>query len=86
VDAPTLLVRLDLDGIAASAGSACAAGSIEPSHVIAALGAPAWVEAGTIRFSFGKLTQEEDVERLTSMLSRAVGALRVAGLELGTSH
>jgi cysteine desulfurase len=86
IDAPTLLIRLDLEGVAVSAGSACAAGSTEPSHVIAALGAPAWVQAGTIRFSFGKLTREQDVERLTSMLSRAVGALRVAGEVLGTSH
>jgi len=86
IDATTLLVRLDLDGIAASAGSACAAGSVEPSHVLEAIGGPSWVEAGTIRFSFGKLTQEQDVERLTSMLSRAVHALRVAGIELGTSH
>jgi cysteine desulfurase len=86
VDAPTLLVRLDLEGVAASAGSACAAGSVEPSHVIAALAAPAWVETGTVRFSFGKLTMRQDVERLASMVPRAVGALRVAGVELGTSH
>ncbi len=86
VDATTLLVRLDLDGAAASAGSACAAGSVEPSHVIAALGAPGWVETGTLRFSFGKLTNQQDVERLARMVSRAVGALRVAGVELGTSR
>jgi len=86
VDAPTLLVRLDLEGVAASAGSACAAGSVEPSHVIAALAAPSWVETGTVRFSFGKLTMRQDVERLASMVPRAVGALRVAGVELGTSH
>jgi cysteine desulfurase len=86
VEAATFLVRLDLDGVAVSAGSACAAGSVEPSHVIAALGAPRWVELGTIRFSFGKLTSEHDVERLVSMLPEAVSGVRVDTAELGTEQ
>jgi cysteine desulfurase len=86
VDASTLLVRLDLDGVAVSAGSACAAGSTEPSHVLAAIGAPLWAQAGTIRFSFGKLTSEQDVERLARMLPRVIASLRVADADLGTSH
>jgi len=85
VDATTLLVRLDLDGVAVSAGSACAAGSTEPSHVIAAIGGPAWARTGTIRFSFGKLTSEQDVERLAKMLPEAVAAQRVGDTNLGTS-
>ena len=85
VDATTLLVRLDLDGVAASAGSACAAGATEPSHVLAAIGAPAWAATGTLRFSFGKLTTEEDVERLQTMLPGVVTNLRVADPDLGTS-
>ena len=59
-----LLIRLDLDGIAASAGSACAAGSIEPSHVAAALGLGERHRRGVIRFSLGRdttLSQIEDV-------------------------
>jgi cysteine desulfurase len=79
VDAPTLLVRLDLDGVAVSAGSACAAGAAEPSHVLKAIGAPAWAANGTLRFSFGKLTTEEDVERLIMMLPKAVSSLRAGG-------
>jgi cysteine desulfurase len=86
MDATELLIRLDLEGVAVSAGSACAAGSTEPSHVIAALGAPAWVQTGTIRFSFGKLTSEQDVERLTSMLCRVSRGRRVGGDDLGTSY
>ena len=77
VDAPELLVALDLGGLAVSAGSACAAGSIEPSHVLTAIAAPAWVQAGTVRFSFGKLTSEQDVERIARMVEEALRLIRV---------
>jgi cysteine desulfurase len=70
-DAGTLLVRLDLDGAAVSAGSACAAGSTAPSHVLEALAVPDWIRRGTLRFSFGKLTSEEDVERLIMLVVAA---------------
>jgi cysteine desulfurase len=85
VDASELLIRLDLDGVAASAGSACAAGATEPSHVLAAIAAPDWAARGTLRFSFGKLTSEEDVERLVTMLPWTISALRVAEADLGTA-
>jgi len=75
-DATTLLVRLDLDGAAVSAGSACAAGSTEPSHVLRALDVSDWVRRGTLRFSFGKLTSGEDVERLIMLV---VAAAATAG-------
>jgi len=78
VDAQTLLVRLDLDGVAVSLGSACAAGSSEPSHVIAALGAPEWVRRGTVRFSFGRLTGRQEVDALLAMLPNAVASVRDA--------
>jgi cysteine desulfurase len=84
VDATTLLVRLDLQGVAVSAGSACAAGATEPSHVIAALGKGRSAGLGTLRFSFGKLTSEQDVERLAKMLPATVAALRDGGTDLGT--
>jgi cysteine desulfurase len=79
------LVTLDLAGVAVSAGSACAAGSPEPSHVLDAIGAPAWARAGTLRFSFGKLTSREDVERLEAMLPLLAVRLGVAYPDLGTS-
>jgi len=85
VDLQTLLVRLDLAGVAASAGSACAAGSSEPSHVIAALGAPGWVRAGTVRFSLGRLTGERDVTELAQRLRVIVADLREEPAFLGTS-
>jgi cysteine desulfurase len=70
------VIRLDLEGVAVSAGSACAAGSTQPSHVLAALDVPSWARTGTVRFSFGKLTEEQDVEALIRMLPGAIAALR----------
>ncbi|HMD02036.1 MAG TPA: aminotransferase class V-fold PLP-dependent enzyme, partial [Candidatus Baltobacteraceae bacterium] len=84
VDAQSLLARLDLDGVAVSSGSACAAGASEPSHVLAALEAPAWVQLGTIRFSFGRLTSEEDVTRLGEMLPKTIASMREPGRLVGT--
>ncbi|MGB8203712.1 MAG: aminotransferase class V-fold PLP-dependent enzyme, partial [Candidatus Baltobacteraceae bacterium] len=72
------VIGLDLEGVAVSAGSACAAGSTQPSHVLAALDVPLWAKTGTVRFSFGKLTREEDVEALVRMLPRVIAALRGA--------
>jgi cysteine desulfurase len=86
IDIPTFLVRLDLEGVAASAGSACAAGSAEPSHVMAALDVEPWVRLGTIRFSFGRLTREQDVERLVKMLPGVLGAVRDGDGDLGTGQ
>ncbi|MBD5634916.1 MAG: cysteine desulfurase, partial [Candidatus Eremiobacteraeota bacterium] len=83
IEAATLLVRLDLEGVALSAGSACAAGATTPSHVLEAIGAPAWAAEGTLRFSFGKLTSETDVERLVALLPRVVSQVR--GVDVGTS-
>ncbi|MDQ2907793.1 MAG: cysteine desulfurase [Candidatus Eremiobacteraeota bacterium] len=84
VEAQALLIALDLAGVAVSAGSACASGASEPSHVLAALDAPAWVRTGTVRFSFGKMNAEQDVERLARMLAKIVAAARVADGDLGT--
>jgi cysteine desulfurase len=86
VDAPTLLIRLDLEGVAASAGSACAAGSTEPSHVLAALDLPHWAKTGTVRFSFGKLTSGQDVERIVEMLPEILRAVRESAPDVGTQH
>lgn len=86
VSAVDALIRLDLAGYAVSSGSACAAGSAEPSHVIAALDAPPWVLAGTIRISLGSSTSEQDVVALTRMLPGAVAALRVGSHEMGTAR
>jgi cysteine desulfurase len=81
IDSEALLLRLDLDGIAVSAGSACASGAIEPSHVIAALGLPVEWMRGVLRFSLGRDTSQGDVDRTLQVVERAVADLRAASGE-----
>jgi cysteine desulfurase len=71
-----LLMRLDIEGIAVSAGSACASGAVEPSHVIAALGLPEPWMRGVIRFSLGRATTQAQVDRAAQVLEQAVADLR----------
>ncbi len=71
-----LLIRLDLEGVAASAGSACATGALEPSHVIAALGLPEDERRGVIRFSLGRETTGEDVDEVLRRLPRVLADVR----------
>jgi cysteine desulfurase len=80
-DSESLLMALDLRGVACSAGSACQSGSVEPSHVLAALGVRSELETAAIRMSLGCLTTPECVERaadifakLTAKARRAAGA------------
>jgi cysteine desulfurase len=71
-DAESLLMALDLAGIAVSTGAACAAGAIEPSHVLVAMGmAPGRVRA-SLRFSLGRTTSEGDVERAAMAVADAL--------------
>jgi cysteine desulfurase len=70
------LMRLDLEGIAASAGSACAAGSLEPSHVVAALGLGPAYARGVIRFSLGRATTAAQLDRTIEILPSIVAAVR----------
>ena len=76
VDSEGLLAGLDLEGVAVSAGSACASGVLEPSHVIAALGLDVRWQRGVIRISLGYDTREEDIDRAASVLCRTVQGLR----------
>ncbi len=71
-----LLIRLDLDGVAASAGSACAAGSLEPSHVLAALGLDEERRRGVIRFSLGRETSDAEIDEVLRVLPQAVAGVR----------
>lgn len=75
LDGESLLLALDLRGIAVSTGSACTAGSTEPSHVLQAMGA-AHSGEGTLRFSLGHSTSEEDADYTLQILCEAVTALR----------
>ncbi len=76
VDSETLLMALDVAGIAVSAGSACTSGALEPSHVIAALGAGERWQRGVIRFSLGADTTCEQIERVVAALPGIIGQLR----------
>jgi cysteine desulfurase len=71
----SLILKLDLKGIAASSGSACHSAVIEPSHVVLATGQPPSIAQSTVRFSMGRTTQPEDVEAVLSILPRIVDRL-----------
>ena len=76
VPSDALLMRLDLEGIAASAGSACAAGSLEPSHVAAALGLDERHRLGVIRFSLGRTTTAAEIDEVLLRLPTLLADVR----------
>jgi len=67
-DPETLLIKLDLNGIAVSSGSACTSGSVQPSHVVKALGYDDKTAAASLRISFGRFNKENDVDELVQVL------------------
>lgn len=76
VEAESLLIGLDLAGIAVSSGSACSSGTLEPSHVLKAMGYPHGRTLGSIRFSLGAANTEADVDRVVAVLPPLVEKLR----------
>jgi cysteine desulfurase len=76
MDSEALLVHLSRAGIAASSGSACASGSMEPSHVLRAMQVPFTAAQGAIRFSFGRNNSEADVDRVLEVIPAVGGELR----------
>jgi len=76
VEGESMLINLDLEGICASSGSACTSGSLEPSHVLLAMGIPPEVAHGSLRFSLGRETKEEDIDRVIKVLPPIVEKLR----------
>ncbi len=76
VEGQSLLISLDLEGIAVSTGSACSSGTLEPSPVIRALGRNDELARGSIRFSFGKDNTVADVDYVVDVLSRVAEKLR----------
>jgi cysteine desulfurase len=76
VEGESMLLNLDMLGIAASSGSACTSGSLEPSHVLLALGLPHEVAHGSLRFSFGKQTTEADIDYVLKELPPVIEKLR----------
>jgi cysteine desulfurase len=75
VSAATLLMRLDLDGIALSSGSACSSGKVGPSHVLAAMGVAPELAAGALRLSLGWGSAGPDVEAFAAALQRALAGV-----------
>jgi cysteine desulfurase len=75
-EAESLLIALDLEGIAVSTGSACSSGTLEPSHVLKAMGFPAHRAQNSIRFSFGAANTDADVDRVMAALPAIVEKLR----------
>ena len=78
VEAATLMIALDLAGIAVSSGSACSSGKVAPSHVLAAMGAPPVLARGAIRLSLGWASGEADIERFATALASVMARLRAA--------
>jgi cysteine desulfurase len=76
VEGESMLLNLDLEGICASTGSACSSASLEPSHVLMALGLSPEQAHGSLRFTFGRENTEADVERVLEVLPGIVAKLR----------
>jgi cysteine desulfurase len=76
VESEAILLNLDIMGIAASSGSACASGNLEPSHVLSAMGLPVDYSQGGIRFSLGRSTTREHLHRAVDVLADVIARLR----------
>jgi cysteine desulfurase len=76
-NAEGLLMGLDLEGVAVSSGAACVVGSLQPSHVLLAMGVPAKLAKAAVRFSFGAGSTAADVEAIVVALQRVVARLRL---------
>lgn len=76
IEGEGILLNLDLKGICASSGSACTSGSLDPSHVLLAIGLPHEIAHGSVRISLGKYTTKEDVDYLVDNLAAIVKKLR----------
>ena len=75
-EAESLLIALDLEGIAVSTGSACSSGTLEPSHVLKAMGFPPHRTQNSLRFSLGAANTETDIDRVIAVLPGIVEKLR----------
>lgn len=76
IEGEGLLLKLDMDGICASSGSACTSGSLDPSHVLMAIGLPHEIAHGSLRISFSEENTEEDVDYILEKLPKIVADLR----------
>ncbi len=77
VEGESLLLSLDMEGIAVSTGSACSSGSLEPSHVLVAMGIETALAQGTLRFSMGRGTTEAEIDHVLDVFPGIVERLRI---------
>jgi len=76
IEGESMLLYLDHEGIAASSGSACTSASLEPSHVLTAMGIPPEVAHGSLRFTLGRSNTKEDIDKVIEVLPPIVKRLR----------
>ena len=76
IEAESLLIALDLEGVAVSTGSACSSGTLEPSHVLRAMGLPSARARNSLRFSLGPATTAEEIDFVVGVLPALVSKLR----------
>ena len=81
IDGGELVSALDLEGVAASVGSACTTGSLEPSHVLTALGYPEDEARGSLRLSLGRTTTAAEVEEAATIIASTITSRRPSSLE-----
>jgi cysteine desulfurase len=77
LEAEAILLLLSEQNICASAGAACSSGSLEPSHVLKAMGVPEGIAHGAIRFSLSRYTTQSEIDRAVTVLPGVIERLRV---------
>lgn len=80
IAAETLLIALDLEGVALSSGSACSSGKVRPSHVLAAMGVTPEIARGALRVSFGWSTREDHISAFCEMLKKTLRRIKLRRL------
>ncbi len=76
IEGESMVLSLDMEGVACSTGSACSSASLEPSHVLIAMGLPPEVAHGSLRFTLGRYTEDEDIDYVLDVLPGIVERLR----------
>jgi cysteine desulfurase len=76
IEGESLLLKLDLNGVSASSGSACTSGSLDPSHVLLSIGLPHEIAHGSTRMTFSEETTEEDIDYIAKIVPEIVDYLR----------